>query len=108
MSQIKMPHGSYPDLIGRRSAFCGNVNGPKSYATGGDPITTEPVGYYIDVLHGGLSVSGTYLTRAKTNQVMPRGTWKYIWIVVSSGLEVSATTDLSAETIIASGYGGLF
>jgi len=108
MSQIALDHGKYPALAGKRSIFSGPLKGPKSYATGGDPITTGTFGYYIDILHGAVSVSGTYFTRAVPSSAGPRQTWKYIWIVISSGLEVSSTTDLSAETVIASGFGGVF
>jgi len=108
MSQIALSHGSYPDVVGRRAIFAGPVKGPKSYATGGDPITTGTFGFYIDALHGSVSVSGTYSIRPIPSGAGPRQTWKFIWIVISSGLEVSSTTDLSAETVIASGFGGVF
>jgi len=108
MSQIALAHGSWPSLAGKKSIFAGPVSGPKSYATGGDPITTGTFNYYINALHGSISVSGTYLVRPIPSSSAERRTWKYIWIVISSGLEVAAAVDLSAETVIASGFGGVY
>jgi len=108
MSQINLAHGSWPSLAGKKSIFAGPLNGPKSYATGGDPVTTGTFGYYINALHASVSVSGLYTTRPIPSGAGERRTWKLIWIVISSGLEVSSTTDLSAETVIASGFGGVF
>lgn len=108
MTLISYQHGSYPDLVGRRSIFAGNYVGPKSYTTNGDPVTVGPFNYYIDWINGTLSVSGTYLVRFIPSAAGPRATWKAIWIVVSTGLEVSNATDLSAETVIVGGFGGLF
>jgi|SRR5208337_1359773 len=108
MSQIAYQRGEYPDLIGRRSAFAGNLPGPASYVTGGDPVQFAQFNYYIDTIHGTLSVSGNYLLRFLPSGPLPRPTWKAKWIVVSSGLEAGPGTNLSAETAIVSGYGGLF
>lgn len=106
--QLTMLHG-YPDLIGRRSAFCGFGNGPKSYVTGGDPVTTGQFGYYIDAIEGnGYSVSGTYYTIPIPSAVGPRATWKLKWIVTATNVEVAAAVDLSAEKIQVSGLGGLY
>jgi hypothetical protein len=108
MTQIAYQHGSYPDLIGRRSAFAGNLVGPKSYVTGGDPITIQQFNYYIDFVQFSDSVSGTYTVDAVPSGPGPRATWKAKWCLFSSGAEVSPGTDLSAETVIAGGLGGLF
>ena len=114
MSLITYQHGSYPDLVGRRSIFCGNYVGPTSYtntgnnATTGDSISVGPFNYYIDTMHGTVSVSGTYLLRFRPSGPGPRATWKAVWIVQATGVEVVNGTNLSAETVIVSGYGGLF
>jgi|SRR5579859_641300 len=115
MSLISYQHGEYPDLVGRRSIFCGNYVGPKSYtntsniATTGDPIQVGPFNYYIDILfESSVSVSGTYLVRFRPSSAGPRATWKAVWITISTGNEVGNATDLSAETVIVGGFGGLF
>lgn len=114
MSQIALFKG-YPDSVGKRSIFAGNYVGPKSYtntaniATTGDPVTLGPFGYYIDVIgFGGNTVSGTYAVRFRASGSGPRATWKAVWFTVSSGTEVTNATDLSAETIIVGGLGGLY
>src|ERR1017187_6222198 len=114
MSLIQYQHGSYPDLVGRRSIFCGNYTGPKPYtntaniATTGDTVTVGPFNYYIDTIHATESVSGTYLVRFRPSGPGPRATWKAVWVTISTGSEVANGTDLSAETVIVSGFGGLF
>lgn len=108
MTQIAYQHGQYPDLIGRRSCVAGNIVGPKSYATGGDPVQVGQFNYYIDHMVGSFSVSGTYYGIAIPSGPLPRATWKMIWRVTSTNAEVSSTTDLSAETMIVSVLGGLF
>ena len=106
---IDLYYGLYPDFVGKRSLFAGVGNGPASYTTGGDPVTVNQSTYYIDVLFsGGLTVSGTYFVRAIPNGPGPRNTWKYKWIVVATGNEVAATTNLTGETLIAGGIGGQF
>ncbi len=104
---LTLLHG-YPDRIGKRFAWCGNYVGPKPYVTGGDPVALTPFQNYIDSMHGSLSVSGTYFIRPIPSGAGPRATWKAKWIVVSSGNEVSNGTDLSAETIILDGLGGVY
>lgn len=114
MSLITYQHGSYPDLVGRRSIFAGNYVGPASYtntaniATTGDPVQVGPFNYYIDAIHATVSVSGTYLVRFRPSGPGPRATWKAVWVTISTGNEVTNATNLSAETVIVSGFGGLF
>jgi hypothetical protein len=101
----------YPDYIGKRLAFCGSYTGPKSYATGGDPIQLPGFQNYIDNIEnsGCLSVSGTYIIRAIPSAAGPRATWKVKWYTAAAPqTEVSAATDLSAESFVLSGLGGVY
>ena len=110
MAQITLFKG-YPDRIGKRFAFCGSYTGPASYTTGGDPITLNQYQNYIDNIEnsGGLSVSGTYIVRAIPSIAGPRATWKMKWYTAAAPqTEVSAATNLSAETFIVSGLGGVY
>jgi hypothetical protein len=101
--------GLYPDDVGRRQIFCGDGNGPASYTTGGDPVTLNNPRLYIDFLASGtLTNSGTYYVRAIKSAAGVRATWKYKWIVVSSGLEVTSATNLSAESLPVAGYSGTY
>jgi hypothetical protein len=109
MSQIQYQHGEYPDLIGRRSCVVGNLAGPASYVTGGDPVQVGQFNYYIDLLiSGALTVSGNYYGRAIPSGPLPRATWKMKWYTAGTDTEVSANTNLSAETMIVGVIGGLF
>lgn len=78
--QLTLLHG-YPDLIGKRSAWCGYGNGPKSYVPlTGDPLVVPQFQYYIDNVNGSvMSVSGNYQIIAKPSGVGPRQTWAAIW-----------------------------
>lgn len=107
--QLNLLHG-YPDLVGKRSIFCGNGSGPTSYVTGGDPITVPQFQYYIDAILGGatLSTSGTYYVLAKSSGIGSRQTWKLVWTVTATDAEVSAGTNLSAETVQIGGFGGTY
>jgi hypothetical protein len=107
MSQIALLKG-YPDKIGRRFAFAGDLSGPASYVTGGDPVTIPNFQNYIDSLQGDYSTDGTYYLKFVNSSSGPRATWKAKWIVSSSNNEVSATTNLSAETVRVSGLGGTY
>ena len=101
----------YPDYIGKRYAFCGKYTGPKSYSTGGDTVTLPGLNNYIDSIENsaGLSVSGTYIFRAIPSVSGARATWKLKWYTAAAPqTEVSAATDLSAETFIVSGIGGVY
>lgn len=97
----------YPDKIGRRQAFCGTGTGPTSYSqTTKDPLSIPTFQNYIDVVHGGISVSGTYTVQALPSGPGPRATWKLRWVVFATGAEVANGVNLSAETVILGGYGG--
>lgn len=104
--QLQLLHG-YPDYMGKRYAFVGFGNGPKSYATGGDPVTLPGFQQYIDLLmSGGFSVSKTYYVDAVQAAVGPRQVWRLIWTVAATDAEVAAAVDLSAESIQVGGFGG--
>ena len=110
MAQITLLKG-YPDRIGKRFAFAGTYTGPTSYTTGGDPVSLPTYNTYIDNIEnsGGLSTSGTYIFRAIASLSGPRPTWKVKWYTAAAPqTEVSATTNLSAETFILSGLGGMY
>lgn len=108
MAILNLYHG-YPDKIGRRFAFAGAYVGPTSYVTGGDPISLPTFNNYIDIIHGTLSVSGTYVVRAIPVGAGPRNTWKFKWYTAAAPqTEVSAATNLSAETIVVDGLGGTY
>lgn len=99
----------YPDRIGKRFAFVGYANGPKSYIQGGDPATLPGFQNYIDFIDGGvLSVSGTYYVISRPLAFGPRATWNIVWTVTATDAEVGAGVDLSAETIQLGGFGGVY
>jgi hypothetical protein len=99
----------YPDRMGKRFAFAGSGVGPTSYdATGKDPVSVPVFNTYIDVLHGGTTVSGTYILRAVPSLGGVRATWKLIWVTASTGTEVVGGTNLSAEKVILGGFGGMY
>jgi hypothetical protein len=107
--QLTFLHG-YPDRVGKRATFVGFGNGPKSYATAGDPITLPIFQFYIDAMFGNgvLTVSKTYFVRAFPAGSGPRQAWSLKWYTASTGSEVSAATDLSAEVIQIGGLGGFY
>lgn len=110
MAQIVLFNG-YPDKIGKRYVFCGKYVGPKSYVTGGDPVTVNQFLNYIDSIenNGVLSVSGTYIFRAVPAAAALRSGWSLKWYLAASPqTEISATTDLSGETFVVSGLGGVY
>jgi hypothetical protein len=113
--QVTLQHG-YPDLVGKRSMFCGSGSGPASYVntgtgkTSGDPITVAAYQYYIDsIMSGGqVSLSGTYFYVAQPSSTSPRRTWVLRYFVASTAAEVANGTNLSAESFIVSGLGGTY
>ena len=107
MAQITLLKG-YPDNIGRRKAFAGDISGPTSYVTGGDPVTLPNYQHYIDQIQGDFSVTGTYYAKFINSSAGPRATWKVKWIVSATNVEVAATTNLSAETIRVGGFVGQY
>ena len=101
----------YPDYVGKRQIFCGSGVGPTSYvqkASGGDPIVYPPYQNYIDVLFPAMSLSGTYIVYPYPSAVGARATWALKWVTASTGAEVSAAVDLSAEKVQLGGFGGVY
>ena len=99
----------YPDKIGRRFAFAGSGVGPTSYSqTTKDVVTLPGFQNYIDVIHGGITVSGTYTVQALPASGNARSAWKLRWVVFATGAEVNNGTNLSGETVVLGGLGGLF
>lgn len=97
----------YPDYIGKRFAFAGFGSGPASYATGGDPLALPIYQKYIDSVADTHSLSGTYIVSARPSATgTSRATWKLVWFVAATGVEVANTTVLSAESVQIMGYGG--
>lgn len=113
--QVTLQHG-YPDLIGKRSVFCGSGPGPTSYVntgtakTSGDLVTVAAYEYYIDsIISGGaFSLSGNYYYIAMPSATTPRRTWNLRYFVSSTAAEVANGTNLSAETFLVSGLGGTY
>lgn len=98
----------YPDMVGRRRIFCGYGNGPTSYATIGDPVIIPGYETYIDCVQGGNTVSGTYTIDARPSGVGARQTWYLVWTVAATGAAVGAGTNLSAEQVQISAFGGQY
>jgi len=104
-------HG-YPQSIGASVLSILPHTGPASYvqvvhATGvGDSVSGPEAGLkYFDWVSGGLTDSGTYRIEAAptTASTSPAGaaapTYLLKWVVVSSGAEVTAAVDLSAQIV---------
>ena len=105
----------YPDYVGKRQIFCGNGAGPASYVQktssptgGGDIITYPPFGNYIDIIFPAMSLSGTYIVYPFQVAIGPRQTWALKWVTISTGTEVSASTNLSAESVQLAGFAGVY
>lgn len=98
--------GSPKAILGTNDTFGGkyyapiDYSGATSYSTGGDAINPQMFGFNNTILslYGGTSQSGTYRVspRALSNGY---SAWQLVWIVASTGVEVSASTNLSAETV---------
>lgn len=103
----------YPDYVGKRFVFVGFGNGPASYVQitntgGGDPIVLPRYDNYIDFIGGAESVSRTYLLRMVPVAVGNRPTFRIQWVVISTGVEVAAGVNLSAEQAQLAGFGGVY
>lgn len=102
------PYHGYPDRIGKRFAFAGSGIGPASYSqTTLDPVTLSGFQTQIDVLHRARTVSGLYDVVPIPSVGALRATWKLRWYVVSTGAEVANAVNLSGETVVMAGLGGL-
>ncbi len=101
-------NSGYPDRIGKRFAFAGYGVGPTSYnTTTKDPIALPGYQNYIDSLNIGYTVSGTYRVVPKPSTIGARATWVLVWYT-QAGVEVTNATNLSAEKVILSGFGGVY
>ena len=98
----------YPDRVGRRYIWCGNATGPTSYTTGGESLNIGQFNNYIDCVIPALSVSGTYILRGIPSGPGPRATWKAYIVTASSGTQVGAGVNLSAEKFVVSGFAGVY
>lgn len=106
--QLNIQQG-YPDYIGRRLAFCGSGVGPTSYSQStGDVLQPFAFQTYYDSVFIGESVSGTYYARARPSNAGPRQTWAIHWYVVATNAEVANAVNLSAETLVVSGFAGRY
>ena len=100
----------YPEFVGRRGLFVGTAVGPASYSqTTYDPVTLSKTPFYIDAFAGdALTVSGTYFVRFRPAATGTRQSWVAVWFVVSTGAQVAAAVNLSAEKIQVGLFGGQF
>jgi hypothetical protein len=105
----------YPDYVGKRQIFCGNGTGPTSYVqktstpnAGGDIVTYPPFQNYIDIIFPAMSLSGTYIVYPYPVVVGPRQVWALKWVTISTGTEVAASTNLSAESVQLAGFAGVY
>jgi hypothetical protein len=105
--QITLLQG-YPDYIGKRQALCGSGVGPSSYTTGGVSVTFNRYSQYVDILFPALTISGTYYVWPIPSGVGERQTWSLKFVVVATGAEAAAATDLSGESVQIGGYGGTY
>ncbi len=113
MSQFNLYH-AFPSLTGKAYDYAGYYTGPSSYtntsnvATTGDPVQLPAFQNYIYSAHASASLSGLYLVRFRPSQKLPRASWKAVWVVISTGNEVANAVDLSAETVVVDGIGGVY
>lgn len=110
--QLTLLHG-YPDSVGKRQIVCGTGKGPTSYVqvtatAGGDPITNPSFQNYLDILFPAMTVSGTYIVYPMPVAVGARATWRLKWVTASTGAEVGAATNLSAESVQLGGFAGVY
>lgn len=88
----------YPATMGGKAAVVGTLTGPTSYANGTGQLFQDSSARSIDFVCGGVSLSGTYEIIAQPKSLKNGSTWYFRWTVISSGLEVANTTNLSGES----------
>lgn len=109
------PLDGYPDSFGSHRASVFPHTGPVSYAVlttgpvaGGNVVEASEAGLkYIDWLDARYTDSGTYIvqpfiTAGHASSSVNGGattTFRLKWVVLSTGVEVVAGTDLSAEVV---------
>lgn len=87
-------------------------SGPKSYTTGGETlgvsnsmtgVTTNGLGILDQVVVCSVAISGNYAVYVQPVGKGERKTFKLIWVTATAGIpsatQVTAATDLSAETV---------
>ncbi len=103
----------YPDLMGRRMAFCGTGSCPSTYTaaagpplTGGDTLTIAGYETYIDcVLEIPIDPTGYYYAIAQPSFNGPRATWKLFYYNAATGaLITTAPATLTGTTFLISGF----
>jgi hypothetical protein len=102
----------YPDNVGRRHIWCGHGHGPHTYehATK-DPLEPPRFQFYFDSVFPAVSKSGNYIVYGVASGVGPRQQWRLVWkhfTGLQIGQEVAEDTNLSAEEVQLSGFGGQF
>lgn len=77
-----------------------DISGSASYVQGGDTLSPPSFGFnsYIWSLTGGVSQSGTYFVIGRALN-SGYSQFQLVWYVSSTGAEVGAGVDLSAETV---------
>ena len=112
----------YPDSAGAHRMTVFAHTGPTSYTAmttgplaGGDSVTAAEAGikFFDAVIPIGLSDSGLYVVQAvapvanpSTNKQAAHATsWRLRWVTASTGVEVTGTTNLSAQTVRLFGLG---
>lgn len=106
-SQQLSPLPGYEQVWGSKKRFVGELAGPSLYVQGGQTVNASQLGWggFDTVGVSGLSYSGTYSYRIQFLPIKPNPTAfnpsvksvKVIWIVVGTGVEAAANTDLHAE-----------
>lgn len=93
MPTITRTIGAFHDASNARIRKIGQYTGPASYATGGDPFTAANLGMStIELLVTELAVNAAGTVRGLQYDTAA-GLLR--WIVLDTGAEVAATTDLS-------------
>jgi hypothetical protein len=95
----------YPASLGGKVECIGAMTGPTSYATVpgqafDGQIFNDSAARSIDWVDGSVTVSGTYRVHGQPSTAGHTKTWYFRWIVIASGVEVTAGTNLSGETFV--------
>lgn len=93
------PLPDYPQPFGSRNCEVAEYTGPANYQQTGDVLAAAQLGWgCIDVCHGGVSYSTTYLVRAQygNNAVLAGNNVTLFWYF-ANGTQASNNANLSAE-----------
>jgi hypothetical protein len=91
----------YPQAEGAKWGAVANVTGPTSYTTGGFTLSAVSFGMnQIEFASAGTGSAGvhSYIVRNPSTSDVPSATITVMAFLTSTGLQVSAATDLSAST----------